>query len=161
MEFRGTLYRSISPKYARTPLSGAGASTYGGRFNAKGVPALYTAMDLMTCLYEANQTGGINPSTIVSFDAHFANLVDALTLPLTDQLILEDPDWRQEMHDHGVSRTQMLAQRLIDEGYHGMVVPSYEPRAMATGGKNLVIWTWGSDLPHKITLIDPENRLIF
>ena len=39
--YAGPLYRALNPVYAREPLSGRGAELYGGRFNAKGVAALY------------------------------------------------------------------------------------------------------------------------
>ena len=55
--YRGPLYRALNPVYAREPLSGRGAELYGGRFNAKGTPALYTSLDPATALREANQVG--------------------------------------------------------------------------------------------------------
>ena len=51
--YQGPLYRALNPVYARQPLSGRGARLYGGRFNPKGVPALYTAFDPATALREA------------------------------------------------------------------------------------------------------------
>lgn len=41
VSYRGPLYRALNPIYAREPLSGRGAELYGGRFNPRGVPALY------------------------------------------------------------------------------------------------------------------------
>ena len=46
--YAGPLYRALNPVYARAPLSGRGAELYGGRFNAKGTPALYTSLDPTT-----------------------------------------------------------------------------------------------------------------
>lgn len=43
--YAGPLYRALNPVYAREPLSGRGAELYGCRFNAKGVAALYAALD--------------------------------------------------------------------------------------------------------------------
>ena len=57
MLYRGPLYRALNPIYAREPLSGRGAELYGGRFNPKGVPALYSSLTVMTALREANQAG--------------------------------------------------------------------------------------------------------
>ena len=42
MRFQGILYRALNPMRAREPLSGEGARLYGGRFNPRGTPALYT-----------------------------------------------------------------------------------------------------------------------
>src|SRR5690606_4555103 len=51
----GKLYRALNPVYAREPLSGRGAELYGGRFNPKGMPALYASTSVLTALREANQ----------------------------------------------------------------------------------------------------------
>jgi RES domain-containing protein len=59
MRHDGELYRALNPIYAREPLSGRGAELYGGRFNPKGVPALYTSLSVMTALREANQVGNL------------------------------------------------------------------------------------------------------
>jgi RES domain-containing protein len=44
VRYKGKLFRALNPFIAREPLSGRGAELYGGRFNPKGVPALYTAV---------------------------------------------------------------------------------------------------------------------
>lgn len=53
MHFKGKLYRAINPIFAQDPLSGRGEALYGGRFNRKGTPALYTSLSIMTALREA------------------------------------------------------------------------------------------------------------
>ena len=67
--YTGPLYRALNPVYAREPLSGRGAELYGGRFNAKGTPALYTSLDPATALREANPVGRPQPTTLVSYKA--------------------------------------------------------------------------------------------
>ena len=76
MLYRGPLYRALNPIYAREPLSGRGAELYGGRFNPKGVPALYSSLTVMTALREANQAGSLQPTTLVSYDAEIADVFD-------------------------------------------------------------------------------------
>jgi RES domain-containing protein len=76
MNYQGTLYRALKPIYAREPLSGRGAELYGGRFNAKGTPALYTSLTIMTALKEANQVGSLQPATLVSYEADIENVCD-------------------------------------------------------------------------------------
>jgi RES domain-containing protein len=49
--------------YAREPMCGRGAGMYGGHFNKKGTPALYTCMTVMTALRDANQAGSLQPTT--------------------------------------------------------------------------------------------------
>lgn len=76
MRFRGPLYRALNPVYAREPLSGRGAELHGGRFNAKGTPALYAALAVMTAVREANQVGALQPTTLVSYDAEIERIFD-------------------------------------------------------------------------------------
>ena len=51
----GTLHRFAEPVYARKPdrLQGVGASLVGGRWNPKGVPAVYASLDEVTALQES------------------------------------------------------------------------------------------------------------
>ena len=69
MRYQGKLFRALNPIYAREPLSGRGAELYGGRFNAKGVPALYTSLTIMMAVKEANQVGNLQSTTLVAYDA--------------------------------------------------------------------------------------------
>ena len=69
MIYRGPLFRAPDPIFAREPLSGCGAQLYGGRFNPKGVPALYTSLTIMTALREAHQAGNLQPTTLVASEA--------------------------------------------------------------------------------------------
>jgi RES domain-containing protein len=55
--YAGLLYRALNPIRASDPLSGEGARLHGGRFNAKGRPALYTSLSVMTAVRESNQIG--------------------------------------------------------------------------------------------------------
>ena len=57
--YSGLLYRALNPVYASNPMSGRGAELYGGRFNPKGVPALYASTSVLTALREANQVGDL------------------------------------------------------------------------------------------------------
>lgn len=163
MHFRGTLYRALNPVYARQPLSGRGAQLYGGRFNKKGVAALYMSLSVMTALREANQVGSLQPTTLVSYAADIAPIFDcrdekALEAQAMDAAGLADPGWRDKMKLSGEAPTQAFAFRLVAMGYHGLLVRSFAPGA-GTDDLNLVLWTWSDALPHRLTLIDDENRL--
>jgi RES domain-containing protein len=48
--------------------------------------------------------------------------------------------------------------RLAARGVAGIVVPSFAPGAEA-GDRNLVLWRWGPDLPHRVEVDDPSGRL--
>jgi RES domain-containing protein len=161
--YEGKLYRALNPIYAREPLSGRGAELYGGRFNPKGVAALYASLSIMTALREANQVGNLQPTTLVSYDAEIDRVFDcrnevALATEHMDAEGLADPGWRDQMKASGGSRTQAFARRLMESGYQGLLVRSFAQGA--TGSDlNLVLWKWGSTGPSRLILIDDENRL--
>lgn len=163
MRYRGKLYRALNPAYAREPLSGRGAELLGGRFNPKGVPALYTSTSIMTALREANQAGHLQPTTLVSYDADIGRVFDtrdeaALVSESIDSAAIAASTWRDDMQKRGQASTQAFASRLVAGGYHGLLVRSFAPGA-TTGDLNLVLWSWGSAVPAKLTLIDDEGRL--
>lgn len=161
--YRGALYRALNPIYAREPLSGRGAELYGGRFNPRGVPALYASLSVLTALREANQAGHLQPTTLVSYDAEIENVfdandADALAAAGMDWDCLRDASWRDQMKADGEARTQRFARRLIAEGYNALLVRSFAPGA-GPDDRNLVLWRWGGTAPSRLTLIDDENRL--
>ncbi len=161
--FRGPLYRALNPIYAREPLSGRGAELYGGRFNPKGMPALYASLSVLTALREANQVGHLQPTTLVSYDAEIENVFDtadatALAAAGMDAAALRDASWRDQMKADGEARTQRFARQMMAEGYNALKVRSFAPGA-GPDDCNLVLWRWGSVAPTRVTLIDDENRL--
>lgn len=79
--YRGPLYRALNPVCARVPLSGRGADLHGGQFNAKGTPGLYSALDPVTALREANQVGSLQPTILVSYQADNAPVFDVRETP--------------------------------------------------------------------------------
>ena len=78
MRFRGATYRAHNPRWSWSPLSGEGARINGGRFNPKGVAALYLSLDWGTAVIEANQgfSFRIPPLTIVSYDVDSRDVAD-------------------------------------------------------------------------------------
>jgi len=162
--YDGKLYRALNPIYAREPLSGRGAGLYGGRFNARGTPALYCSLSVLTALREANQAGSLQPTTLVSYDAEIADVFDtrdeaALLSEGVDAPSLADNTWRDQMKTVGEARTQAFALGLIAKGYCAMLVRSFAPGA-TNDDLNLVLWQWGDSPASKLTLIDDENRLL-
>lgn len=162
-DYRGHLFRALNPIYAREPLSGRGAKLYGGRFNPKGVPALYTSLNIMTALREANQIGSLQPTTLVSYDADIRHIFDARdTVALASQgmdaKMLADPTWRDQMKQRGAAPTQAFARELVEQGFQGLLVRSFAP-GTTEDDLNLVIWRWGDAPPSRLTLIDDEGRL--
>lgn len=163
MQYEGHLYRAVNPIYAQEPLSGIGAKYYGGRFNAKGIEALYTSLSPETAIKEANQVGALQPTTLVSYKANIGPIFDGRDHVLISEYSMTVSDlstntWREEMNTGGKSTTQTFANELISNGYKGLIVPSYMKGALITD-VNLVLWNWSSDKNNVFRLIDDENRL--
>lgn len=163
MHYRGLLYRALNPIWAREPLSGEGARRFGGRFNPKGTPALYTALSIMTAIREANQIGTLQPTTLVAYRADLEPIFDATDAKALrgygvspDELAAGD--WRIRMREEGKAPTQLLAECLIRDGYAGMQVRSFAKGA-TDADLNIVLWTWGGEPPAQLTLVDEEGRL--
>lgn len=160
MQVRTIAYRALNPVWVRDPLSGEGARRHGGRFNAKGTPALYLALDAMTAVREVSQIGQpLQPTVLVSYHVDAGPIFDGLdptALQRFDMIpaMLAATDWR--LHQPAV--TQTLAARLIADGYAGMRAPSFA-RGTPPSAMNLILWHWGPDLPTRVTLIDDERRL--
>jgi RES domain-containing protein len=163
MHFKGLLYRAINPVYALDPLSGDGAKRFGGRFNRKGMLALYTSLSPEVAIREANQVGALQPTTLVAYEADTVPIFDCTDEALLanrsfDAADLAVDSWRDEMIKLGASKTQILADMLHDEGYAGLLVPSFVKGARQSD-KNLVLWTWNKSSTSSLRLIDDEGRL--
>lgn len=163
MRYSGLLYRAINPVWAREPLSGEGARRHGGRFNPKGMPALYTSTTIMTAIREANQVGTLQPTTLVAYRAELDPIFDATDearLAAYDMASadLARDDWRIVMREHGEAPSQALARRLAAEGFAGMRVRSFA-RGASAEDVNIVLWRWTDEPSATLTLVDDEGRL--
>lgn len=162
MRIEGKLFRTLNPIYAREPFSGRGAALYGGRFNPKGMPALYTSLSIGTAIKEANQAGTLQPTVLVSYEADIENVFDArdpaaLASFGTEAVALADPSWRDQMIKAGKAPTQEFAEKLIAKRYQGLLIQSYAHGA-TDSDLNLVLWEWGTSRA-RLGLIDDEGRL--
>lgn len=161
--FRGTLYRALNPVYAREPLSGRGAALHGGRFNRKGQETLYTALDPVTALREANQVGDLQPTTLVSYRADLGPVFDTRDIAALNARgitpdALADPGWRAAMLAGRPVPTQDFASGLIGDGYVACLVRSFATGA-SEANLNLVLWHWNTNDLDRVTVIDDESRL--
>lgn len=161
--YKGKLYRALNPVYAKQPLSGEGAKRYGGRFNPRGIPALYCSLSILTAIREANQAGTLQPTTLVSYDAAIDAVFDstspaALQSEHLDMGMLAANSWRDEMNAKGEAQTQSIARILMSKSYNGLLIRSFAPGA-TDEDLNLVLWRWTSASPTRLTLIDDEGRL--
>lgn len=163
MRYKGFLYRALNPIYARDPLSGEGAKRHGGRFNPKGMPALYTSLSVMTALREANQIGTLQPTTLVAYEADVGPIFDStdpteLSAQGLTEADLGADDWRVRMIETGKAPTQEFAERLKASGYAGLRVKSFAKGA-SHDDLNIILWVWGPNLPMRVRLVDDEGRL--
>ena len=155
------LYRALNPVWAGHPLSGAGAARHGGRFNRQGRDALYTSLSPHTAIREANQVGTLQPTTLVAYRADISPVFDAdgdaamarYALTAAD---LVDPGWRDRMLRGETVPTQGFAERLIGDGFVGLLVRSFAAGTTADD-RNLVLWSWTA--PDALVVIDDEDRL--
>ena len=151
-------WRMLRPRYQRQPLSGEGARRFGGRWNPRGIPALYMAADHATAVAEFHQNLVI-PGTLVPYDVVAASIFD-----LTDghggvadphvASAIRAPWLRIAEIEKGTPPSWALAEHLIEAGAEGALVPS----ARNLGGVNLVLWRWGRDAA-RVVPIDPTGEL--
>jgi RES domain-containing protein len=167
--FNGQVYRAHHPRWAYLPTSGEGAARHGGRFNRKGLAALYTSLDPTTAWMEAQQ--GLpfkaQPMTLVSYRVACTAIID-LTDPRNLAALAIDPidlgcPW-EDLADRGLEPpTWRLVDALIAADLQGALVPSFAPSANPAPGaapmRNLVFWRWADRPPCRVTIIDDFARL--
>lgn len=163
MKWQGVAYRAHNPRWSWTPLSGDGAKFHGGRFNPKGVPALYLSVVLETAILEANQ--GLQrfpPLTLVAYEVDCEDIVDLTDSRELRRLRIKPRDlacgWKAMAERGQTPPTWSLAKRLIDAGVAGVLVPSFAKGAREAD-RNLVLWDWADTPPHCLEVIDIEGRL--
>lgn len=162
--FAGLVFRAHNPRWAYAPTSGEGAARHGGRFNPRGMPALYTALDPKTAWMEAQQGMPFKaqPLTLVAYRVDCERIVD-LTDPAVQaalgigEEVLASP-W-EDLASRGLTPpTWDMAKALTHGGYHGGLVPSFAP-GTGEGDRNLVLWRWSDAAPCHVTVIDDFGRL--
>ncbi len=157
------LWRMIGIRHQFSLPSGEGARLYGGRWNRKGVPALYLAADAVTAVAEYYQ-GLPKPGTLVPYhlDASaIADLTDAAAGPC-DGRVAEAlaANWKTlALLDRKTPPSWALADALIAAGAEGALVPSVQN----PGGRNLVLWQWHEKAQPgagaALTVLDPDAAL--
>lgn len=157
--WEGRCYRAHDPRWAWTPISGEGAALRGGRFNRPGVPALYLALTLEGMLLEMGHglERRMEPLTICEYDVDVQDIVD-LSTPTPELRAELGCAWMDDRSKGFTPPSWRIADELIAKGAAGILVPSFAHGA-PPDMRNLVLWTWGDSLPHKVTVYDPSDRL--
>ena len=160
----GTCYRAHHPSWAFRPISGDGAALHGGRFNPKGVKALYLALDFSTAVLEANQglAHKIDPCTLCAYEVDCEDIVDLRSSAGQKRHAASLADmkcaWLALAKAGKSPPSWQIAERLIKKSCAGILVPSFATHAPADA-YNLVLWDWGPNRPHRVFVSDPSGRL--
>ncbi|MFO1039892.1 MAG: RES domain-containing protein [Geminicoccaceae bacterium] len=158
MRLQGLVYRAHHPGWAWAPESGRGAELFGGRFNCKGVAALYTSMSLQGAWSEAQQAFPFKaqPMTLCAYEVDCEDILDLRGVPeLQSDLACA---WEAMALRGETPPSWTLADRLIAAGKAGILVPSFAKGAETQPG-NAVFWRWGPEPPHRVRVVDDHGRL--
>lgn len=112
-----SLYRALHPAWAFAPLEGRGASINGGRWNRKGVKAIYLATDPMTAVREYNQDLQFLPVTLAQYrltNARIADLDASELLGIHVASAIHAVAWRA-MNFTGSGTTPMVSGGRLDQ----------------------------------------------
>lgn len=164
MRFKGVAFRAHDPRWSWSPLSREGASRHGGRFNPKGMPALYLSLDWQTAVLEASQGFAfrIPPLTIATYDVDCSDIAELTTPRQIARRGISPADltcpWRLLAESGKQVPTWEVCSDLMNEGTAGIIVRSFAVGARRNS-KNLVLWRWSSKRPHKVLVFDRDGRL--
>jgi len=125
----GGFARCVSRK--RDPLSAEGARMHGGRFNPKGVPALYLAGSPAVAVAEALELATVfeiasfNPRLVVFLEVSLQSVLDLSQAGVVSKLGLGKDellgDWRAGPED---AATQAIGLAARDDGVEAILYPS-------------------------------------
>jgi RES domain-containing protein len=157
-------YRAHDPRWAFAPTSGHGAAVGGGRFNPKGVPALYLSLALETVFKEvsAGLAHRFDPLTICAYEVDCEAIVDLSSADGRGAAGVSVAEmaapWRLDLDEGRYPASWRIHDRLRDAGAAGVLVPSFANGARA-GERNIVLWVWSDARPCLVRVIDPKGRL--
>ncbi len=157
-------WRILTPAWSHRPLSGDGAALHGGRWNAKGRPALYVSERGFTTPHdiawaEFQQGLGTRIGTVVPYEMRIDKLVDLTDSETRHVLGLRQSDfycaWQAIMLRGETPPTWTIANRLIEGGADAVLVPSM----VYPQGRNIVVWNLDNRAGCEVRVVDPDNAL--
>ncbi|MBX3397698.1 MAG: RES family NAD+ phosphorylase [Gemmataceae bacterium] len=149
--FGSVTYRSSTPKYATEAdlLTGEGSRRTGGRWNPKGIAAVYTSLTPETAMAETLAHNRYNalpiedtmPRVFVAIAVNLESVVDLRDGAVRRRLQVSETkvltvDWRAELYAGREPITQRLGRAVHATGREGLIVPS----AADPDGYNLVVF---------------------
>lgn len=112
-----TVFRLVTPQFTASAFSGEGARLYGGRWNSKGVPMVYTASTISLALLEMKVQANSMTPRYACIAAEIPD--DVLVMELSPENLRKD--WR----GYGVQDLQEIGDQWIAEGKSAiLMVPS-------------------------------------
>ena len=172
--FEGAVYRGLTLQYQLHPLSGEGARIHGGRFNPKGVAALYTALDIGTVAKELQgKSKNVPPHMLVELRISSERVLDLRAVAALDILGLTRGDLGLPFRDYDYSEvdlanyldtrlqlppSQMVAIGALALGADAVLVPAQHANA-SEDEVNLVLFEWNVTDATSAKLVDPDERL--
>jgi RES domain-containing protein len=137
----GEVYRSATPRYARTGdiVTGAGSAKTGGRWNPPGsFPTVYASLQpeaamaesLATFRYYGWDLYNAMPRVFRALEAHLSRVLDLRRPEILLDLGLwleaaQHEDWRALQRAGRESATQMMGRAAFESGLEGLLVPSF------------------------------------
>jgi RES domain-containing protein len=153
------LYRALNPQWSFAPLSGAGAAYAGGRWNAKGTPALYLAFDAITALLEYNQSVQFHPVTLAEYHVTGARLADLTQTEFLDAQgiasTIHQLEWRSFTLAGKEPEQWTLAKRFQSRWYDGVIYRSMRNPI----GTAVCLWNWNAIVGPCVEVFDSDRRL--
>lgn len=125
---------------------------------------MYLALDPMTAILEVTQgfSNRLHPLLLCEYDVDCEDIADLCNVDVraTVGVSLDDMAcaWLIEQRANRIAPSQSISAALSAQGFAGALVPSFAPGAQSRD-QNLVLWRWGPDLPHRVSVFDPSGRL--
>ncbi len=166
--FDDVIVRNVGAKYANKNsfYSGVGAAAVGGRWNPKGLEAIYASLDVETATLEAYQDfiyRGFSMTAITPRVTAAAKVELSKTLDLTDSKIrkklgfdqktLIQEDWRALQRVGEESWTQAIGRGSCIAKFEALIVAS----ARKIDGKNIVIFPQNLSNTSKIDILGSDQ----